>query len=46
MAASSGVRSWRASTPVPRSNVGAAAPAALRVAKASSPVVSAVQNDR
>ena len=45
MATTIGVRSWRASTPVPRSSDGAAAPAAASREKASGPVVSAVQND-
>ena len=46
MATSGGVRSCSASTPVPRSSEGAAAPTAVRVENASGPVVSAVQNDR
>jgi len=45
MATTIGVRSWRASTPVPRPIPGAAAPAAARIENASGPVVSAVQND-
>ena len=43
MATTIGVRSCSASTPVPRSRPGAAAPAAARVENASGPVVSAVQ---
>ena len=45
MAVSVGLRNWRARTPVPRSNDGAAAPAAVSSEKASGPVVSAVQNE-
>ena len=45
MAASIGVRSCRASTPVPRSRPGTAAATAPREAKASGPTVSAVQNE-
>jgi hypothetical protein len=43
MATTIGVRSWRASTPVPSPSPGAAAPAAASTEKASGPVVSAVQ---
>ena len=45
MATTIGVRSCRASTPVPRSSDGAAAPAAASAENASGPVVSAAQND-
>jgi hypothetical protein len=46
MAATIGVRSWSASTPVPSPRVGAAAPAAARIENASAPVTSAVQKER
>ena len=45
MAASGGVRSWSASTPVPSPSVGAACETAPSVANASGPVTSAVHND-
>ena len=45
MATSGGVRSCRASTPVPRSSPGCSAPMAPSSENASNPVVSAVQKD-
>ncbi len=46
MATNGGVRSCRASTPVPRPSEGATAPAAASTEKASGPTVSAVQKER